>query len=69
MDIRKALGLRIKELREERDLPQRAFAEASGLDCSYLAAIENGQINVGIKTVERIAAGFGISVEQLFKGI
>ena len=65
MDIRKALGLRIKELREERDLPQRAFAEASG----YLAAIENGQINVGIKTVERIAAGFGISVEQLFKGI
>lgn len=69
MDIRKTLGLRIKELREERDLSQRAFAEASGLDRSYLAAIENGQINVGIKTVERIAAGFGISVEQLFKGI
>ena len=69
MDIRKALGLRIKELREERDLPQRAFAEASGLDRSYLAAIENGQVNVGIKTDERIAAGFGISVEQLFKGI
>ena len=42
MDIRKALGLRIKELREERGLPQRAFAEASGLDRSYLAAIENG---------------------------
>ena len=69
MDIRKALGLRIKELREERDLLQRAFAEASGLDRSYLAAIENGQVIVGIKTVERIAAGFGISVEQLFKGI
>ncbi|MBC2889047.1 helix-turn-helix domain-containing protein [Gordonibacter massiliensis (ex Traore et al. 2017)] len=59
----------MKELRDERGLPQRAFAEASGLDRSYLAAIENGEINVGIKTVERIAAGFDISVEELFRGI
>ena len=36
---------------------------------SLVICYENGQINVGIKTVERIAAGFGISVEQLFKGI
>lgn len=69
MDIRKALGLRIKELRDERSIPQRTFAESSGLDRSYLAAIENGEINVGIKTVERIAKGFSISVEELFRGI
>lgn len=69
MDIRKALGLRIKELRDERSIPQRTFVESSGLDRSYLAAIENGEINVGIKTVERIAKGFSISVEELFRGI
>lgn len=69
MDIRTALGLRIKELRDERGFTQRAFAEASGIDRSYLAAIENGEINVGIKTIERIAKGFGLTVGQLMEGL
>ena len=50
-------------------MTQRAFAEASGIDRSYLAAIENGEINVGIKTIERIANGFDLTVGQLTEGL
>lgn len=69
MDIRLALGLRIKELRDERGLTQRRFAETAGIDRSYLAAIENGTVNVGIKTIERIARGFELQVGELMRDL
>lgn len=69
MDIKKAFGLRVKELRDERKLTQRAFAEFAGIDRSYLAKVENGEVNVGIKTQERIARGFGISVGEMMEGL
>ena len=69
MDIRLRLGLRIKELREDRGYTQRRFAEASGIDRSYLAAIEVGSINVGIKNIERMAKELGITVGELMEGL
>ncbi len=69
MDIRIAIGLRIKELRDERGLTQSGFSDISGLDRSYLAALENGTINLGVKTLEKIAIGFGLTVGEFMQGL
>lgn len=67
--LRTALELRIKDLREERGLSQRAFAPIAGIDRNYLAHIENGKRNVSIDLIEKIANGFGITVGELFDGL
>ena len=67
--IRVQFGLRVKQLREERGLSQRAFSDSIGMSHTYLADIERGSRNVSIDNVKRIADGFGITVRDLFQGI
>lgn len=67
--IRVQFGLRVKQLREERGLSQRAFSDSIGMSHTYLADIERGSRNVSIDNVKRIADGFGITVGDLFQGI
>lgn len=40
-----------------------------GLNDTFLAAIESGRKNVTLATVEKIADGFDITLEELFKGL
>lgn len=63
------LGLRIKELRESRKWTQRECGMYLGLNDTFLAAIESGRKNVTLATVEKIADGFDITLEELFKGL
>lgn len=65
----KKLGLRIKELREERHWTQEECASYLGIHYSTVGHLESGDRNVTMKTLDRIAKGFGITLEELFKGI
>ena len=65
----KQLGLKIKELRESRNWSQRECATHLGLHHTYVAHIELGQKNMTVSTLEKIASGFGITLEELFKGL
>jgi len=55
MDVKSKIGLRIKNLRELANMSQKDLAYSSDLDRSYIASVENGQRNISIKNIEKIA--------------
>ena len=65
----RALGWRVRQLRESRRWTQEALAERSTLDRSYIAGIEAGLRNPSVKAVARIARGFGIHLSEFFQDV
>jgi transcriptional regulator with XRE-family HTH domain len=65
--IKQRFGARMRELRKARDLSQEALAFASGLDRSYLGAIERGEKNVSLVNIHRIAEALKVAVVELFE--
>lgn len=63
------IGLRIRALRKERNIGVRKFALMTGLNKSHLSAIERGQLDIRISTLEKILDGLDISPEEFFKGM
>ena len=60
---------RIKELRQKQGLSQEKFALKIDMDRTYYASVEAGKRNVSIKNIKKIADGFEISLEELFKNM
>lgn len=61
-----ALGKRIQLIREKRGLTQEELEERTGVNTKYLSAIERGQKNTTVKTLEKIAKGLDIELYELF---
>lgn len=62
-------GQRIKEIRNNQGISQEKFALLIDMDRTYYASVESGKRNVSINNIEKIAKGFNISLEELFKGL
>ena len=60
---------RIKELRQKQGLSQEKFALEIDMDRTYYASVEAGKRNISIKNIKKIADGFELSLEELFKGM
>ena len=69
MDIKSKLGIRIRELRHNRDWSQEQFSHICGLDRTYIAGIEQGKRNVSVVNLEKIANGFDLTLSQLFTNL
>jgi transcriptional regulator with XRE-family HTH domain len=67
--IGKLFGQRVRELREQQELSQEAFADKVGLDRTYVSGIERGTRNPTLATMQRIAKGLSVTVERLVKGL
>ncbi len=67
--IKKCFGERIKELRKSKGISQEKFALSIEMDRTYYASVEKGRRNISINNIEKIAKGFGITLEELFKGL
>lgn len=63
------LGARIKQLREDRGLDQKAFAFDSEIGRTQLYMIENGKTNPRLLTLMRIAKGLEVNVSDLLEGL
>ncbi|MCE7995155.1 MAG: helix-turn-helix transcriptional regulator [Roseivirga sp.] len=63
------LGARIKQLREERGLDQKAFAFDCEIGRTQLYMIENGKTNPRLLTLMRIAKGLEVTVSDLLEGL
>lgn len=61
------LGMRIRRLREERDLSLEELAERSEMSFRGLIYIEHGRRNAGVLTLLKIADGLGVAPAQLFE--
>jgi len=66
MDVKLKIGRRIKELRDKSNLSQKDLAYSSDLDRSYIASVENGQRNISIVNIEKIASALGVSLKEFF---
>ncbi|GAA4229873.1 transcriptional regulator with XRE-family HTH domain [Sagittula marina] len=60
------LGLRVRELRKEKDWTLEQAARKAGLARSTLSKIENGQMSPTYDALKKLAVGLEISVPQLF---
>ena len=67
--ITKQFGERIRDLRNAKGLSQEKFALSIDMDRTYYASVESGKRNVSINSIDKIARGFGVSLEELFKGL
>ena len=66
MDVKEKIGKRIKELRETANTAQKDLSYAADLDRSYIASVENGQRNVSIVNIEKIATALGVTLKDFF---
>ena len=67
--IKKKFGDRVRELRLEANLSQEKFALLIDMDRTYLASVENAKRNISLENIAKIANGFNITIEELFKGM
>ena len=66
MKIKSKIGNRIKELRNLKQMSQKDLAYTSDLDRSYIASVENGQRNISIVNIEKIAVALGENLTTFF---
>lgn len=66
MDVKLKIGQRIKELRETAAMSQKDLSYSADLDRSYIASVENGQRNISIVNIEKIATALGVTLKDFF---
>ena len=67
MDMKTKIGLRIKELRTEKELTQEAVAWKAEVDRTFMNHVENGKRNVSIDTLTKIVCnGLETSFKDFF---
>ncbi len=64
MDVKVKIGQRIKELREAATMSQKDLSYTADLDRSYIASVENGQRNISIVNIEKIATALGVTLKE-----
>lgn len=64
--ILKALGKRIKQLREKEEISQTQLAYECGISQVQISRIETGEINTTVGTLSVIAEVLDVSLKDLF---
>jgi len=63
-----AIGDRVKRLRTEAGLTQKAVGEAAGVSAAYIYLVETGGQNITITVFRRLATALGVSFDELLLG-
>lgn len=61
------VGKNLRRLRDERDLSQSALAETSGLSRRMISAIEGGETNVSLASIDRLAAAMSVTFSEIVR--
>ncbi len=68
-DVGSRFGVRLRELRRERNLTQLRMAVDFGIDRSFISDVERGRKSVSLPMLEVIALGFQLSLSDLLRDI
>jgi len=68
-DVQRKIGQRIRKLRQEQGWSQETFADMCKFHRSYMGAVERGEVNLTIKSLQTISKILGISISALFRSI
>lgn len=66
MDIKEAVGKRVKELRNKIGISQEELADIAQLDRTYITSVERGKRNISIVNVEKLAKALQVSLAEFF---
>ena len=66
IDICKRVGRKVAELRDRRGWSQQCLADHASLSREHIVRIENGQKEMGIRTLERIIKALECDIKELF---
>jgi transcriptional regulator with XRE-family HTH domain len=66
MDIRKKIGLRIKEYRTNLKLTQEALAFKAEIDKTYVNEVENGKRNISVINLEKLITALETDLANFF---
>ncbi len=67
-NARKRLAQRVRLMRTRRGWSQEVLAELSGLNRSYIGAVERAEHNIGLDNIERIAEALETGLPELLDG-
>ena len=60
------IGDQVRNLRKEKGLSQEELGARAELHYTYIGAIERGEKNCSIDTLQKIAKGLEIKIQELF---
>jgi transcriptional regulator with XRE-family HTH domain len=66
-DLQQRLGRNLKAWREKRGISQEALAHELGYHRTYLGAVERGERNLSLRSVEKLADQLGLEALDLLK--
>ena len=66
---KESISLRIKQLREEKQMDYLQFSELTGVDNSTLSKIEKGKLGISLDAIVGISSNCGVSLNWLIYGV
>lgn len=67
MDLNKAIGKRIKQLRKSKGLTQEQLAEKCTVSVHHISGLERGLHSPSLAMLERMAHILGVSIRDFFE--
>ena len=62
-------GKNLRTVRKEKGYSLERLSELSGLDYSYISSVERGLKNISLKSIEKLARGMSVPVEELLSEV
>ena len=69
MDVSSRFGVRLRQLRRERNLTQLRMAVDFGIDRTFISDVERGRKSISLPTLEVMALGLEMSLSELLRDI
>ena len=66
-ELQRILGGNLRRYRQDRGLSQEAFADVIGVHRTYMGAVERGERNLTLRSVERIAERIDVDALDLLQ--
>ena len=67
MDIKQAVGKRVKELRNKIGISQEELADTAQLDRTNITSVECGKRNISIVNIEKLANALNVTLKEFFE--
>ncbi len=65
-DILKKFGVKVRNLRKQKNLSQEDLADKAGLHRTYIGMIERAEKNITLLNIEKIANALEVSIKDFF---
>ncbi|QLG37695.1 helix-turn-helix transcriptional regulator [Paenibacillus sp. E222] len=68
-ELRQLIGTRIRAMRNAKGLTQQKLADIAGLDYRYIGALERGERNFSIDTLEKVLLALNLELYELMYSV